>query len=163
MVVCPKDTREGKTTHRYFSQQFRHSPSVFRQKKRANQLGSTGERAPTRNRSFKLSCTQGGTEAQRPAARPARSRLQARCTVQGEIRSGTRFTKWARGSRSQTHRRAAMGGFTQDDGYVQGVAPMHWVDAPRIPFWTSSNFCDFSSSGRCVPKTYRYRYFANTV
>jgi hypothetical protein len=25
-----------------------------------------------------------------------------------------------------------MGGFTQDDGYVQGVAPMHWVDAPRI-------------------------------
>jgi len=40
-----------------------------------------------------------------------------------------------------------MGGFTQDDGYVQGVAPMHWVDAPRIPFWTSSNFCDFSSPG----------------
>jgi hypothetical protein len=25
-----------------------------------------------------------------------------------------------------------MGGFTQDDGYVQGVTPMHWVDAPRI-------------------------------
>jgi len=60
-----------------------------------------------------------------------------------------------------------MGGFTQDDGYVQGVAPMHCVDAPRIPFWTSSIFCDFSSSGRCVPKTYlnqyRYRYSANTV
>ena len=35
----------------------------------------------------------------------------------------TRDTKWARGSRSQTHRRASKGCFTQDDGYVQGVAP----------------------------------------
>jgi hypothetical protein len=25
-----------------------------------------------------------------------------------------------------------MGGFTHDDGYVQGVTPMHRVDAPRI-------------------------------
>ena len=78
-----------------------------------------------------LSCTQGGTEAQEPAARPARSRLQARCTAQGAIRSGTRYAKWAGGSRSQTHRRAAMCGFIQDDGNVQGVAPMH--DAPRNP------------------------------
>ena len=37
-----------------------------------------------------------------------------------------------------------MGGFTQDDGYVQGVAPMH--DAPRNPsrtlldcFWPNPN------------------------
>jgi hypothetical protein len=45
-----------------------------------------------------------------------------RCTL-STIRSGTRYTKWAGGSRSQTHRRAAMGGFTQDDGYVRGVAP----------------------------------------
>ena len=52
------------------------------------------------------------------AARSAYSRLAARRT----IRSGTRYAKWARGSRSQTHRRAAMGGFTQDDGYVRGVA-----------------------------------------
>jgi hypothetical protein len=47
-----------------------------------------------------------------------------RCTL-GAIRSGTRYAKWAGGSRSQTHRRAAMGGFTQDDGYVRGVAPTH--------------------------------------
>jgi len=56
-----------------------------------------------------------------PAARAtlsAYSRLAARLT----IRSGTRYAKWAGGSRSQTHRRAAMGGFTQDDGYVRGVA-----------------------------------------
>jgi hypothetical protein len=38
---------------------------------------------------------------------------------------GTRYAKWAGGSRLQTHRRAAMGGFTQDDGYVRGVAPTH--------------------------------------
>jgi hypothetical protein len=47
-----------------------------------------------------------------------------RCTLSA-IRSGTRYAKWAGGSRSQTHRRAAMGGFTQDDGYVRGVAPTH--------------------------------------
>jgi hypothetical protein len=37
--------------------------------------------------------------------------------------------KWAGGSRSQTHRLAAMGRFTQDDGYVRGVASS---TAPRI-------------------------------
>jgi hypothetical protein len=49
-----------------------------------------------------------------------------RCTLSA-IRSGTRYAKWAGGSRSQTHRRAAIsiGGFTQDDGYMRGVAPTH--------------------------------------
>jgi hypothetical protein len=45
-----------------------------------------------------------------------------RCTL-GAIRPEVRYAKWAGGSRSQTHRRAAKGGFTQDDGYVQGMAP----------------------------------------
>ena len=45
------------------------------------------------------------------------------CRASDAIRSGSRYAKWAGGSRSQTHRRAAKGGFTQDDGYVQGVAP----------------------------------------
>ena len=67
--------------------------------------------------------TQGATEAQRPAARPARSRLHACCTAQGAIRSGTRYAKWAGGSRSQTHRRAAKGGFTQDDVKVRRPRP----------------------------------------
>ena len=57
--------------------------------------------------------TQGDAEAQRPVARTAHSR--------GAICSGTRYAKWAGSSRSQTHRRAAMGGFTQDDSYVRGV------------------------------------------
>ena len=35
----------------------------------------------------------------------------------------TRDAKWARGSRSQTHRRAAKGGFTQDDGKVRRPRP----------------------------------------
>jgi hypothetical protein len=60
-----------------------------------------------------------------------------RCTLSA-IRSGTRYAKWAGGSRSQTHRRAAMGGFTQDDGYVRGVAATH--DCSSGSF---SNFCNF--------------------
>jgi len=47
------------------------------------------------------------------------------CRASDAIRSGTRYAKWAGGSRSQTHSRAAMGDFTQDDGYVRGVAPTH--------------------------------------
>jgi hypothetical protein len=47
------------------------------------------------------------------------------CRASDAIRSGIRYAKWAGGSRSQTHRRAAKGGFTQDDGYVRGLAPMH--------------------------------------
>ena len=35
----------------------------------------------------------------------------------------TRDAKWARGSRSQTHRRAAKGGFTQDDVKVRRPRP----------------------------------------
>jgi len=47
------------------------------------------------------------------------------CRASDAIRSGIRYAKWAGGSRSQTHRRAAKGGFTQDDGYVRGLAPTH--------------------------------------
>jgi hypothetical protein len=97
----------------------------------------------------RLSCALGGGERSRPCAvgrsmtlgtclapREARKRknlqfalhahaCSLRCTL-GAIRSGTRYAKWAGGSRSQTHRRAAMGcGFTQDDSYVRGVAPTH--------------------------------------
>ena len=110
---------------------------------------------------YPLSCTQRGTEAQRPAARAARS-AYSRLASQSAIRSGTRYAKWAGGSRSQTHRRAAMGGFTQDDGYVRGVTPTHEC--------SSGSFLDFglatcaaTSRWRCVPKTYRYRYCADTV
>ena len=96
----------------------------------------------------------------RPAARTARFRLQAFCMHKGAIRSGTRYAKWAEGSRSQTHRRAAMCGFAQGDGYVRGVAPTH--DAPRtLPRLLATSAT--SSRRRCVPKTYRYRYCANTV
>ena len=55
----------------------------------------------------------------------------------GAIRSGTRYAKWAGGSRSQTHRRAAIGGFTQGDGYVRGVAPT--LDRSSGSFSTSSS------------------------
>ena len=46
---------------------------------------------------------------------------QACCTKCDPLRDSARYAKWAGGSRSQTHRRAAMCGFTQDDGYVRGV------------------------------------------
>ena len=45
----------------------------------------------------------------------------------GAIRPEVRYAKWAGGSRSQTHRRAAKGGFTQDDRNVRGLAPTHTI------------------------------------
>ena len=56
-----------------------------------------------------------------PAARAASSSYN-RLNARHVIHSGMRFAKWAGGSRSQTHRRAATVGFTQDNGYVRGVA-----------------------------------------
>ena len=41
--------------------------------------------------------------------------LACRLTARGAICSGTRYAKWAGGSRSQRHRRAATCSFTQDD------------------------------------------------
>ena len=38
-----------------------------------------------------------------------------------------RYAKWSGGSRSQTHRWAAKGGFTQDDRNVRGLAPTHTI------------------------------------
>jgi hypothetical protein len=46
-----------------------------------------------------------------------------KCLSSAKLRSTDSVNPRAGGSRSQTHRRAAKGGFTQDDGYVQGVAP----------------------------------------
>jgi hypothetical protein len=68
--------------------------------------------------------TQEDAAAQEPAAPTACSRLQIalqrsayiRLAAHGAIRSGTaRYAKWAGDSVSQTHRRSAMCGFTQDD------------------------------------------------
>jgi len=61
--------------------------------------------------------------ARRGAIQPIPMERRSVCRASDAIRSGSRYAKWAGGSRSQTHRRAAKGGFTQDDGYVQGVAP----------------------------------------
>ena len=87
--------------------------------------------------------------------------LACRLAAKSAIRSGTRYEKWAGGSRSQTHRRAALCGFTQDDGYVRGVAPTQ--DRSSGSFSGLLATSATSSLRRCVPKTYRYRYFANTV
>jgi hypothetical protein len=82
-----------------------------------------------------------------------------RCTLSA-IRSGMRYAKWAGGSRSQTHRRAAMGGFTQDDGYVRGVAPPHGCSSGSF-----SNFCNFSRLRPVLELSpwYRYRSRSNTA
>ena len=86
--------------------------------------------------------------------------LACRLAAQSAIRSGTRYAKWGGGSRSQTQIRAAMCGFTQDDGYVRGMAPTHKCSSDPCRLLATS-----ATSGlrRCVPKTYRYRYSANTV
>ena len=76
----------------------------------------------TRRRGSERTCSSRCTLS--PAARAARS-AYSRLAALSAIRSGTRYAKWAGGSRSQTHRRADMGGFTQDDGYVRGLAPTH--------------------------------------
>ncbi len=75
---------------------------------------------------LKLSCTQGAEVTESSTNKQHHLSLKQNvCRASDAIRSGTRYAKWAGGSRSQTHRRAPMGGFTQDDGYVRGVAPTH--------------------------------------
>ena len=74
---------------------------------------------------------------------PERQSLQLRCTLrrdpaytseeterlQGVRRDplSVKIREVAGGSRSQTHRRAAKGGFTQDDRNVRGLAPTHTI------------------------------------
>ena len=59
----------------------------------------------------------------------------------GAIRSGTRNAKWAGGSRSQTHRRAAKGGFTQTTvRWSEGLVPDR---RPPPLFFLRSSGCDF--------------------
>jgi len=70
-----------------------------------------------------------------------------------------RYTKWAGGSRSQTHRRAAMCGFTQDDGYVRIVA----ADAQRFTRSLLDLLLDvratfFKNTVLLINPWYRYRY-----
>ncbi len=81
------------------------------------------------------SCLNQGTKSGAACSYAARS---------GVIRPEVRYTKWAGGSRSQTHRRPAKGGFTQDDGYVQGVAPMHYDRPPPDPSRTLELLGSFS-------------------
>ena len=59
--------------------------------------------------------------------RPEVMERRSVCRASDAIRSGSRYAKWAGGSRSQTHRRAAKGGFTQDDRNVRGLAPTHTI------------------------------------
>ena len=70
-----------------------------------------------------------------PKEPPERQSLQLRCTLDAIQRDPqTRDAKWARGSRSQTHRRAAKGDFTQDDGKVERrLVPDRRPSVP-IPF-----------------------------
>ena len=99
-------------------------------------------------RDHNLSCPKEpatGTQACSPCCTPTWSRRMRHWSARARARHGplpcssrntraqlscdpqTSDAKWARGSRSQTHRRAAKGGFTQDDGYVRGLAPTHTI------------------------------------
>jgi len=55
-------------------------------------------------------------------------------------RYGTRYAKWAGGSRSQTHRRAAKGGFTQDDVKVRRPRAR---SQPPVLFFCCEKLCLF--------------------
>ena len=80
-------------------------------------------------------CLNQGTKSDSACSYAARS---------GAIRPEVRYANWAGGSRSQTHRRAAKGGFTQDDCYVQVVAPMHYARPPPDPSRTLELLGSFS-------------------
>ena len=73
------------------------------------------------------------------AIRPELGERRNVCRDSDSIRSGSRYAKWAGGSRSQTHRLATKGCFTQDDGYVQGLPPTHTIFSFRSSCCTS--FC----------------------
>ncbi len=69
------------------------------------------------------------------------------------IRYGTRYEKWAGGSRSQTHRRAAKGGFTQDDVKVRRPwGPIAASFVPRLLLKAASIFV-----------RYRYRWYRSNT
>ncbi len=74
------------------------------------------------------------------------------CRASDAIRSGIRYAKWAGGSRSQTHRRAAMGGFTQDDGYVPdtGTGPIPSITVSRVNAYSGGVLA------RALPEGLRY-------
>ena len=86
-----------------------------------------------------LSCTQGDTEAQRPAARTARSRLQACCTNRDPLRDKIREV--GRGlslADSQTGRYVRL--YSR-----RRLCARRGADAQVLlgSLQTSSNFCDF--------------------
>ena len=113
-----------------------------------------------------LSCTQGGTEAQEPAARPTHTctlspadllHSSRRDPLRDKIREVGRGlsladTQTGRYGRLYSRRR---------------LRARRGADA--LGRRSSDPFLDFQQllrlllSGQCVPKTYRYRYFANTV
>ena len=90
-----------------------------------------------------------GTQACSPCCTPTWSRRMRHWSARARARHGplpcssrntraalsrdpqTRDAKWARGSRSQTHRRAAKGGFTQDDVKVRRPRPDRTLLFPR--------------------------------
>jgi hypothetical protein len=132
-------------------------PVLMKVVESSGSCSSVGRSVLPRRRGSAETCSSRCTLS--PAARAARS-AYSRLAARSAIRSGTRYAKWAGSSRSQTHRRAAMCGFTQDDGYVRGVAPTHKCSSDPCRLLATSAT---SNLRRCVPKTYRYRYFANTV
>ena len=106
-----------------------------------------------------------GTQACSPCCTPTWSRRMRHWSARARARHGplpcssrntraalsrdpqTRDAKWARGSRSQTHRRAAKGGFTQTTvRWSEGLVPDR---CPPPLFLRRFSSCDFFH--KCVP------------
>jgi hypothetical protein len=88
-----------------------------------------------------------GTQACSPCCTPTWSRRMRHWSARARARRDPRYApqtrdaKWARGSRSQTHRRAAKGGFTQTTvRWSEGLVPDR---RPPPLFLRCSSSCDF--------------------
>jgi len=88
-----------------------------------------------------------GTQACSPCCTPTWSRRMRHWSARARARRDPRYApqtrdaKWARGSRSQTHRRAAKGGFTQTTvRWSEGLVPDR---RPPPLFFRRSSSCDF--------------------
>ena len=111
-------------------------------------LSRTGMRSECLNQGTKnaVACSYA---ARSGAIRPVPMGRRNACRASDAIRSGSRYAKGAGGSRSQTHRRAAKGGFTQDDGYVRGLPPTHTI------FSFGSSCCTRFCVARATLRSYK--------
>ena len=100
-----------------------------------------------------LSCTQ-GEPRKRKDLQLALHALACRLAAQSAIRSGTRYAKWAGGSRSQTHRRAAILLYNSVPDTDTGTGPIPPVTVSRVNAYSGGALARALPEGLCYLSTY---------